>query len=157
MKILQTLAALGLLAGAALAFTGQDQRNHGQAKKAEVAQTGDAAIIAAQLPTYPLTTCLVSGEELAADSTFTFVVDGKMARTCCEMCAGKVKKDAATFIAKIDAAVIAQEKESYPLTTCAVSGEELGSMGDAIDVVTGTRLVRVCCKGCTKKAPAMLA
>lgn len=45
---------------------------------------------------------------------------------------------------------------TYPLTTCAVSGEELGSMGDAYVHIykeegKPDREVRLCCKGCLKK------
>ena len=44
----------------------------------------------------------------------------------------------------------------YPLNTCVVSGEDLGSMGDAYDYIHKTegqpdRLVRMCCEGCVKK------
>jgi hypothetical protein len=53
-----------------------------------------------------------------------------------------------------DAAVIAAQKPSYPLTSCVVSGEPLGSMGDPIDLVVEGRLYRLCCKGCVKKVQA---
>lgn len=44
----------------------------------------------------------------------------------------------------------------YPLNTCVVSGEDLGSMGDAYDYIHKVegqpdRLVRMCCEGCVKK------
>ena len=47
-------------------------------------------------------------------------------------------------------------KPAYPLTTCVVSGEKLGSMGDAVDYVhkeegKPDRLVRFCCASCIKK------
>ena len=57
-----------------------------------------------------------------------------------------------------DAAGIAAQKPCYPLTTCPISGEELGSGGmQAIDLVHEGKLVTLCCKGCAKefqKAPA---
>ena len=34
---------------------------------------------------------------------------------------------------------------------CPVSGEKLGSMGEPVDVLYGTRLVRLCCKSCGKE------
>jgi hypothetical protein len=45
--------------------------------------------------------------------------------------------------------------ETYPLTTCVVSGEKLGSMGPAYVYVheeagKPKRLVKFCCKGCVK-------
>jgi len=44
----------------------------------------------------------------------------------------------------------------YPLATCVVSGEELGSMGEPFDYVHKApgqpdRLVRFCCESCVKK------
>lgn len=51
-----------------------------------------------------------------------------------------------------DADVISAQKPSYPLDTCAVSGEKLGK--DAVDFVKDGRLVRTCCKKCTAKVDA---
>ncbi len=49
-----------------------------------------------------------------------------------------------------DAAAIRAQAPTYPLDTCAVSGEKLGSMGKPLDMVVDGRMVRICCKGCTK-------
>jgi hypothetical protein len=54
------------------------------------------------------------------------------------------------------AAVSAAEIANYPLKVCAVSGEELGSMGEPFDYIhqeagQPDRLVRMCCDGCLKK------
>ncbi|ACB74839.1 hypothetical protein [Opitutus terrae] len=51
---------------------------------------------------------------------------------------------------------IAAQKADYPLQVCAVSGEELGSMGEPFDYIhkedgKPDRLVRMCCDGCVKK------
>lgn len=53
-------------------------------------------------------------------------------------------------------AAFAAPADNYPLTTCVVSGEDLGSMGDAFDYIhkeegKPDRLVRMCCDGCLKK------
>jgi len=50
----------------------------------------------------------------------------------------------------------ANHKADYPLATCVVSGEELGSMGDPFDYIHRApgqpdRLVRLCCESCLKK------
>ena len=42
------------------------------------------------------------------------------------------------------------KKAAYPLTTCVVSGEKLGEMGDAIKYQYQGREVQFCCKGCIK-------
>lgn len=47
-----------------------------------------------------------------------------------------------------DAKAIAAQK------TCAVTGEELGSMGPPLKVVRGGQSVLICCKGCVKKIQA---
>jgi len=145
MKILKAILAAALLCGGALQLqAGQDAATKTVTKD----KATDEKVIAMQLPSYPLTTCVVSGEGL--EEPKDFVVEGRLVRTCCGMCAKKVKADPAASIAKIDAAVIKQQSKMYPLDTCPVSGEKLGSMGDPIDIVSGTRLVKVCCKGCIK-------
>lgn len=49
-----------------------------------------------------------------------------------------------------DLAIIRAQTPTYPFDTCAVSGEKLGSMGKPLDMVVDGRMVRICCKGCTK-------
>lgn len=39
----------------------------------------------------------------------------------------------------------------YPLDTCIVSDNELGSMGDAVSFVYEGREIKICCKPCEKK------
>lgn len=56
----------------------------------------------------------------------------------------------------------AQAKADYPLTTCVVSDEKLGGMGDAVEYIykeagKPDRLVKFCCKDCIadfEKEPA---
>lgn len=43
------------------------------------------------------------------------------------------------------------EKDAYPLTTCVVSGEKLGEMGEPYVVQHEGRTVKFCCKSCLKK------
>ena len=42
----------------------------------------------------------------------------------------------------------ADKKDSYPLTTCVVSGDKLGEMGKPYIYTYEGREVRLCCKGC---------
>ncbi len=124
-------------------------------KTAEVAKSVDARIIEMQKASYPLTTCIVSGEALGDDAV-DFVVGNTMMRACCNNCARKVKAKPENYLAKLDQAIIAAQAKDYPLTTCAVSGEDLAGR-KAADVLVGNRLVRICCKGCKrglKKDPA---
>ena len=102
----------------------------------------DAAIVRAQKPSYPLETCVVSGEKLGEmGAPVEHVVEGRLVRLCCAGCAKDVAKAPAAAFAKIDTAVVAAQKRSYPLTTCPVTGEKLGDA--AVDHVHGTRLVRL--------------
>lgn len=118
----------------------------------ETALTGDDAIIADQLPTYPKMACPVSNNELGKmGAPANHVHEGRLVRFCCPMCEGRFNEDPAAYLAKIDAAVIAEQGPDYPLDVCPVSGNELGAMGEPYDHVHGTRLVRFCCGGCVDK------
>jgi YHS domain-containing protein len=114
----------------------------------------DAKLVENQLPYYPLTTCVVSGEPLSAngeDVAMNMIFGNRLVRLCCKECISDFKADPAAYTAKLDAAVMAAQRESYPLDTCVVSDEELGGdMGEVIEVVVANRLVRLCCKGCKK-------
>ena len=47
-----------------------------------------------------------------------------------------------------DGANATASNDSYPLTTCVVSGEPLGSMGDPIVINYEGTTVKFCCGGC---------
>lgn len=54
-----------------------------------------------------------------------------------------------------DAAWLAQARKDYPLKTCVISQEDLGTMGEATDLIYRVdgqpdRLVRFCCESCIK-------
>ncbi len=116
----------------------------------------DGQIIERQTPYYPMTTCPVSGEKLGGEmgEPMDYVYGNRLIRFCCKGCKGDFLKDPSPTLEKLDAAVIAQQKENYPLATCPVSGEKLGSMGEPVDVVIANRLVRLCCAGCQGKLMA---
>ncbi len=111
----------------------------------------DAAEIKEQKKLYPLDTCLVSGQKLGSMGEIVDkVYKNRLVRFCCGECPATFEKDPANYLKKLDAAVIEKQKDSYPVKTCVVSGEKLGSMGDPVDYVAGNRLVRFCCKDCVK-------
>lgn len=117
------------------------------------------AVIAQQLASYPLKTCVVSGEPLG-EKPVDMVIGTRLVRVCCTDCVKVVNKDSSKHMATIDAALIRSQIEAYPSKACPVSGEALGSMGDPINRLYGTKLVRLCCKGCLKsyeKNPAKFA
>lgn len=103
-------------------------------------RVADKQIVAAEKPSYPLTTCVVKGEKLG-EGAVDRVVGGHLVRLCCMECIATVEKDPARYRKKVEAAVVSEQKPSYPLTTCVVTGEVLAF--DSIDHVHGTRLVRL--------------
>lgn len=107
----------------------------------------DAQVVADQLDHYPVDTCVVSSEPLG-EEPIDFVYRNRLIRFCCKGCRGDFLKDPDVFLQKLDAAVVAKQYKNYPLKTCPVSKQELGSMGDPVDVVVANRLVRLCCAGC---------
>ncbi len=113
----------------------------------------DEKMIAQQLPYYPLEMCVISGEKLGGEmgEPINVIHKNRLVRLCCNGCKKSFSKDPAAQIDKINKAVAEKQGKPYPLTTCVVSGEKLGGMGDPIDYVFGNRLVRLCCKGCKKK------
>lgn len=44
--------------------------------------------------------------------------------------------------------------DAYPLTTCVISGEKLGSHGKPFDLVIQGRTVRLCCESCVDEVKA---
>ncbi len=104
---------------------------------------------------YTLDVCAVSGAKLdSKDGPITLVLDGREVKFCCAGCKPKFEADPASFLAKVDEQVIAQQKEFYPIETCIVGEGDLGSMGEPLDLVVNNRHVRLCCAGCEKKLKA---
>jgi len=120
---------------------------------ASVIGKADAAIIEKQKASYPLETCIMSGEKLG-DKAVDCVISNRLVRFCCADCVDSFKKDVAGNLKKLDAAVIDKQKASYTAKKCPVSGEDLGSMGDPYNVVIANQMVALCCKGCEKKLRA---
>ena len=120
---------------------------------AAVIGKADAAILEQQKAKYPLDTCIMSGEKLG-DKAVDSVINNRLVRFCCADCADGFKKDVAGNMKKLDAAVVEKQKASLTAKKCPVSGEELGSMGDPINVVISNQTFALCCKGCEKKLRA---
>jgi len=107
----------------------------------------DEAAVRAQMPTYPLTTCVVGGDPLD-DSAVNLVHEGRLVRLCCNDCKQTFAAEPAKYLMQIDAAVVREQLPTYPLERCVLKGEPLDAK--AVNVVVGTRLVRVCCKNCER-------
>lgn len=123
---------------------------------ATYAKKVDAAIVAAQLPKYPLNTCPVSGEKLGGmGEPVRIVLDGTLVQLCCAKCTKQATSESTQIAMKVRDAAFAQQMAKYPLKTCVVDGKELGA--DAVNTMFGMTLVRTCCAKCVaaiEKEPA---
>ena len=134
------LAALALPVGSALAEPGHD--GHGAMHAhADSAYVGDP---------YPLATDPVTGEKLNGNAV-SHVHEQRHLRFNSEENVETFTADPAKYLKDVDAKLVEMQKERYPLTTCPVTGAELGSMGEPKEIVVGNRLVRLCCAGCEPK------
>ena len=116
----------------------------------------DKAMTARQLPIYPTKTCIVSGEPLmedGKDNAVSMVINNRLFRVCCKMCARKVQADPAKYAAKLDEMAMKAQAKAYPMKTCVVATKN--ALGDSPkQMVIGGRLVQTCCGGCAKKVKA---
>jgi len=117
-------------------------------------KTIDEQLVKAQVHYYPLDTCIISGNPLVEDGediSVNYVYKNRLVRLCCTGCIKMFNKDAAAYLQKIDAAIVAKQRDRYPLETCVVAEGPLGSMGEPVEIIVGNRLVRFCCAGCKPK------
>lgn len=111
-------------------------------------------IVKEQGPFYPATSCPVSGEPLEEDGediAVDLVIYNRLVRVCCNDCRKELLEDPKRFFEQLDKTVADAQRESYSLQTCPVSGEELGKMGEPVEVVVANHLVKLCCKMCKPK------
>ena len=110
----------------------------------------DDTIVETQLPSYPMTDCLVNNKRLGTEVSepINHVEGNRLVRLWSNSCKEDLAADPAKFIAKLDAAVVQAQIEGYPAETCPISGQKLGAMGDPFNYVFAGRLVRFCCAGC---------
>jgi hypothetical protein len=74
----------------------------GVAAFAIVGCSSDRHMHSASTDAYPLTKCVVSGEDLG-DKPYTFVRNGQTVKLCCKDCLAKFDKDADKYMAKLSA------------------------------------------------------
>jgi hypothetical protein len=85
--------ALGALLGAAMSVCLIGCASHQHAADAQPASKAS----------YPLTKCVVSGEDLGSDP-YVFEHNGQTVKLCCKDCLPKFNEDPAKYLAKITAA-----------------------------------------------------
>ena len=115
MKKRLALLAAALLGASTLTFAASEKSE--PAPKAEAPSPADAALIEKAKATYPLKTCLVSGEELGSMGDATPYVHreaGKPDRVvffCCDSCIEDFQKEPAKYLKKVDDAAAAAKPE----------------------------------------------
>lgn len=115
----------------------------------------DALMLEDQKPRYPLTTDVVTGEPLPAENEIVDLVHfNRLVRLGSQDGANTFAKTPDTYIAKLNEAVIANQKDSYPTDKCIVSGEGLDSMKSRVQKVYANRLVQFCCNNCPSQFEA---
>lgn len=142
--LISALAALAIALGSSIVLAQHEGHNanaqHGNAATAP-AFAGDP---------YLLDNDPVTGEKLPAKPVI-YSHEGRELRFANENNVATFKADPAKYLAKVDQQMIQQQLPFYPLETCPVTGEKLGSMGQPVDVIYKNRLVRFCCNGCIKE------
>ena len=109
----------------------------------------DQAMINVQSKMYPLDTCIVTGTKFSAEKPpVDYLYNNRLVRFCCPSLIAKFKENPAKYMAALDKAVVEQQTARYPLDTCVVTGQKLGSMGKSHNYVWANQLVKFCCKGC---------
>ena len=112
----------------------------------------DKLMIAQQLPFYPTNICVVMGDDLDIHgSQVDFIYGNRLFRTCCNDCKDEFIENPGEYVEELDAAIIAKQKKTYPLTTCVIGTGALDGMGGPDYFVVGNRLVQLCCDGCRSK------
>lgn len=100
-------------------------------------------------PSYPLDYCIVTGEKLGSmGDPVVRIYNDREVQFCGESCVKLFEKNKTKWLKKLDAAMIESQEDFYPLETCVVTGEKLGSMGNPVDFIYHNRLIRLCCNGC---------
>jgi len=114
----------------------------------------DKTIVELQRPGYPMDNCPVGGPLGSMGEPVNFIYMNRLVRFCCGGCEKSLVSDPAQYMAKLDKAYADAQRKAYPINTCVVGGGELGSMGEPVEIVAGTQLVRFCCDGCLPKFKA---
>jgi hypothetical protein len=114
----------------------------------------DKKIIEIQLADYPMDHCPVGGPLGSMGEPVNFIYMNRLVRFCCGGCETSLVNDPAKYLTKLDKAYADAQRGAYRLDTCVVAGSKLGSMGEPVEIVAGTQLVRFCCKGCLPKFEA---
>ncbi len=114
----------------------------------------DKRIIESQLPEYPMDNCPVGGPLGSMGDPVNFIYMNRLVRFCCAGCEKSLVNEPTKYMPKLDAAYADQQRVNYAIDTCVITGAKLGSMGEPVELVAGTTLIRFCCQACVPKFKA---
>lgn len=136
-----------VVAGRRFRTCGEECRARVEKEPAAFVGKLDAALIAAQLPQYPLANCPITGKVLGSmGEPVRLVLDDTLVQLCCAGCVPSAQARATAIVEQLHDQAYAAQRAGYARKTCVISDHELGP--DAVDVMVGTRLVRLCCADC---------
>lgn len=116
---------------------------------AEGFRRADDAMIADQVPRYPLATSIVSGRALP-DRPADVIVGNRLFRLADRAEHAALARDPARYLRELDEAVLDAQRPAYPMPDkCPVQGDILAA-DTPIDFVVANRMVRVCCMRCAR-------
>ena len=104
MKLLAPILGLGLAWGLSTASAEEKKDSSPPTLQAVIAKTPEEkAKVKSQLSSYPLKTCLVSGDELGGmGETINALYGDRLIRFCCKGCLRSFNKNPAKFLPKLD-------------------------------------------------------
>lgn len=108
----------------------------------------EQAVVEAQLGDYPLDVGLASGEPLG-ENTVDHVWGTRLVRLANAEAVAEFERKADGLMIELDAAWIEKHRDAFPVDVCVVTDEPLEEPTN--DLLWGTRVVRLCCKGCVKE------
>lgn len=101
---------------------------------------------------YPLTTCFVTGVPLVPGERVSFEHEGRDLKVANEAAKATFLADPKPHLAKLDAAIIKAQKDTYPLTKCPMMKVGINALGTPVDVVYNNQYIRTCCPTCAEMA-----
>ncbi len=111
--------------GRELRFTDQKTLDAFKADPGKYLPKVDQQMIQQQLPGYPLTTCMVSGDKLGGDmgKAVDIIYKNRLVRFCCPDCLPDFKKDPAKYLKLLDEAAAKKAAESKPAAGAAKNAD----------------------------------
>ena len=116
----------------------------------------DEMIVKDQMKLYPDANCIVMPDDELTDprgpeamSEKNEVIGNRLYRFCCKTCIRRFKRNSEKYVTILDKLVIEDQRATYPIDVCVISGRPLG--GNPQEFVVANRMVRTCCAGCTTR------